>query len=192
MKYLYLCILCLILPTISHADCFTAQIRAGYFYPASEVFREIYNDGGAEFELEGAVHITQNIDAWLNFNYFQRNGHSIGLGNRTSIELYPLSTGFKYNYCLMDNLSIYGGLGISCTWVNIHDHSSFVQQHTSKTQVGAVIKSGLQYWLDESIFLDGYVDYYYSHFSGIHHSGVQPTSRNLGGLRIGLGAGKSF
>lgn len=182
----------LLCPLWLSSECFKMEFRAGYFVPSSSVMRDIYHHGGPEAEWEGAAHLNDDVDVWLNFNYFERNGHSLGLGDKTSIRLFPLSIGIKHNFCLTDQITFYLGIGASYTWLRTHDHSDFVQRHTRRQGWGGVGKSGFIYNLADNLFLDLFFDYYYTSISGVHHSGVEATSRDVGGLRTGLGLGINF
>lgn len=181
-----------IYPLFVLADNFTTEIRTGYFYPISPAFRDIYRNGGVEFELEETFRVYKDLNLWFNFNYFQREGHSLGFNDKTSIHMYPLSLGIKYNFSLMHNLYFYLGIGASYTCLTIHDHSSFVKEHTFKQGFGGVGKSGFLYYFKRRFFIDLFADYYYTQVSGIHRARVQGTSRNVGGLRTGLGFGVSY
>ncbi|MBY0529636.1 MAG: hypothetical protein K2P51_05535 [Rhabdochlamydiaceae bacterium] len=180
------------LPLLLWGEKFTTELRGGYFYPFSHVMREIYKSGGPEIEVEQTANVYENLNLWLNFNYFQRSGHSLGLKHPTSIHLYPLSLGVKYNISLMNNLDLYLGLGGSYTWANIHDNSSFVKQHIHRQGFGGVGKFGFLYFFGKRFFIDLYADYYYTKICGVHHSHNQSTSQNVGGLRTGLGWGASY
>lgn len=193
MKLFKLCAFILFtLPVFLQADGMSTEIRAGYFYPASKTFRDIYHQGGAEFEIEQTFAVDCNIDFWANFGYFRRNGHSLGLDDKTSILIYPLSLGFDYNFPICEDFFFYLGAGASYTWVKIHDHSPFVKRHSFRKQFGGVAKSGFVYFFRDCLFLDVYADYYYTRVDGVHRHGVKGTGRDIGGLRTGAGLGISY
>ncbi len=176
----------LLFPSLVWAERFSTELRVGYFYPTSHEVREIYRNGGVEFEAEAAVRLVCDLNLWANFNYFQRHGHSRGAHDDTSIRIYPLSAGLKYNFPLFCNFYFYLGAGASYTWAKIHDHAPNLQSHFSKQGWGGVGKAGFLYCFCSCIFLDVFADYYYTKIS---HGSCKV---NIGGLRTGAGLGVRF
>jgi hypothetical protein len=170
------------LPFILWGEC-TSQIRVGYFYPTSHLMRKIYRDGGVEYEAEGSVRLCDRFSFWTNISTFRRDGHSLGLHDRTTVHLYPFSLGLKYTLPITCQLSAYAGIGPSYSWMKIHDRSSFVRRHTRKYAWGGVAKAGLLYYFCDCYFLDLFADYYYTR---VHKQGG---SVDIGGLRTGAGLG---
>jgi OmpW family len=169
-----------------HACDWIAEVRAGYFYPNASKFRKIYRDGGAEGELEiSGVYFDWR--AWANVGYFQKNGHSIGLHDKTTIRMVPISFGFKYEFLLCGCVHPYVGAGITYTVFNSKNDSYYVKEHVKKGGFGAVVKSGAYFDVSDSLLLDFFVDYYYQK---IHF--YQSSNTDVGGLRMGLGLGYRF
>lgn len=164
------------------------QMRAGYFYPASPVMRGIYHHGGAELEVEAGLYVYRNLNAWVNFNYFHRHGRSFGLCSNTTLNMYPLSFGLKYDIPVTDWCALYLGAGASCSFIGMHEKSPFAfhRSRQSNTRWGAVGKSGLLFQLTDHLFMDVFADGYYTraHLIGNIH--------NVGGLRTGVGLGVNF
>lgn len=183
MKTLYLLFL---FPMLLWGDHFTTELRIGNFYPTSDLLRKIYGKKGVEFEVEGCVQLHNKLSFWMNFNSFCKHGHSLGLEDKTTLHIYPLSTGLKYTFCFNECLAFYLGVGGSYSWINIHDRSSLVKEHIHKYGWGGVGKSGLIYFFTDRCFLDLFADYYSTKVCGEDHS------VNVGGLRLGLGAGISY
>jgi hypothetical protein len=188
----FFCMVFFFSPLFLWSDRFTTELRGGYFLPASQVMREIYKNGGPEVEVEQIIRLDRSLNLWLNFNYFQREGHSVGLKDKTTIHLYPFSLGIKYNFHLLESFDLYFGLGGSTTSVRIHDHSAFVKKHIHERAFGGVGKFGFLYFIGKMVCIDLFADYYYTRISGVHRSGVQGTSRQVGGLRTGLGLGVRY
>jgi outer membrane protein W len=177
-----------LIPSLAWAERLSTELRVGYFYPASHDVRKIYKNGGVEFEAEAAARLFCDLNLWVNFNYFQRHGHAMGFPQHTSIRIYPLSAGLKYNFPIFCNFYFYLGAGASYTWVRIHDRpvSSELHTHFSKQNWGGVGKAGFLYCFCNCLFLDIFADYYYTKIS---HG---PHSLNIGGLRTGGGLGVRF
>lgn len=176
----------LLAPCILLGDCFTAEVRAGYFYPASKLMRKIYQNGGPEFEVEASAQVFNDFSLWVNYNSFRRNGHSIGLRERTNLRLYPISFGLKFTQPLTECLAAYIGAGASYSTLKIDDKSDFIDRPLHRYSWGGVGKAGLLFFLTENIYLDVYADYYYTKVS------FAGKSLNIGGLRSGIGAGVSY
>lgn len=189
MKRISRWIIILLAPAFLWGVCGSTEVRIGYFYPVSETMRNLYHNGGVEFEIEQRV-MFKTWNVWTNFNYFQESGYSKGLHDKTSVHIYPLSLGVQYQHHLYANIDWYLGIGGSYTWINLHDHSQYVKQHGHKHGGGVVGKSGLMWYIRKGVFLDLFADYYYTKVSGEHSSLlVYPTSQDIGGLRTGLGIG---
>lgn len=156
---------------------YSAEIRAGYFYPTSSAMKEWCKNGGAEYEVELAAPLTGDIDVWLNVNFFQKKKD-----RDTTIRLYPLSLGIKHGFSICDVVIFYVGIGVSYTHLAVEHHSRQIW--------GGVGKAGFIYDLTDRLFVDLYVDYYSSTVSNFSHQHSQ--SLELGGLRTGLGFGTRF
>lgn len=167
------------------------EFRIGYFRPSETKFRKIYQEWSAQcqFEVSTPVYTPMPIYGWFNVGYDYTRGLSLGLKNRTSIRLVPMTLGLKYYWCLMPRLSVYLGAGGGGTYVQIHDDNPDVVRHTNKMAWGVALKSGLNYKIGRSAFADFFVDYTYMHLA-VH--GKNRNNANLGGLIIGFGAGIQF
>jgi opacity protein-like surface antigen len=190
MKYLW-SFFCFF-PLFIYPETFAFEARGGYFLPAAKAIRDVYKSGGMEPEIEASARIYKDLRAWTNFNAFLRTGHSEGLNSFTSIQIYPLSLGLKYNIKLFNSFNMYLGVGPNFTWVKIHDHSPYVKEYVYKTAWGVVGKSGFIYQFVRNAFFDLFADYSYSKIGAVSKEGVESDSLNVGGLRAGLGLGISF
>lgn len=179
-------------PLIVSAERGSLEIRAGYFLPQDKLMRKVYNNGGMEAEIEGAYRIVKELRTWVNISAFYKKGFSEGLDTPTSIQVYPLSIGFKYSFNLFKSAFLYLGVGPSNSWVIICDHSSYVKQRIVKNGWGITTKSGLSYYFSKHVLLDVFADYSYTKISPISYQGVQSQSLNIGGLRTGMALGVYF
>ncbi len=170
-----------------YASDWIAELRAGYFYPTSQTFRDIYKSGGVEGEFEIAAIFKQNWIAFGNVSYFPKTGSSIGFNDKTTISMVPLSLGFKYQFLVCNPIQPYLGGGVTYTFLDIKNYSDYVKKHVHKSGFGFVIKSGAYVNLSERFLLDLFLDYYYQqvNFYTNHHADV-------GGLRMGAGLGCRF
>ena len=187
MKYYLLNVLLFLLPALASAedDMFSAQFRVGYFRSTDENVKDVYGKGGLDLEAELGAEFRDNFIGWLNFNYFRKRGDSIGLGDRNTMQLYPLSAGIKFLMTVDPCIDFYIGVGASYTWISLHDDSPLVGQQTRKQGWGAVGKAGMLYYLNNCWFLDLFADYYYTRIS-------KDPYVNVGGARLGVGLGVGF
>lgn len=162
------------------------ELRGGYFYPISDKFRKIYKSGGPEVEVEVSRGFCGNWMGWGNVNYFQRDGRSIGLSEKTRIRMVPLSLGLKYQFLPCAFISPYLGIGATYTFIDVKNHSNFVKKHVNRGGFGFVVKSGSYFYLSECFLLDLFIDYYYQKRE------LYRNNADLSGLRMGLGLGYRF
>ena len=194
----------LVLPLhLSAFDCFdwnsgwNFQVRGAYFYPSSDLFRKVFPVGGAEFQIEldkdlGFNFLGCGFEAWANFDWFSKNGHTDPLGDRTHIRLLPLNIGIKYIHDLTPCLHFYGGFGVCYTWLRIENDSILLPRVIEKQNWGGVSKGGVQYDITCNTFIDLFMDYFYQPFSFPDFNTADGTSRNLGGYKVGAGLGVRF
>lgn len=170
-----------------HSSEWVAELRGGYFYPTSKLFREIYKSGGPEGEIEISKNLRDEWMGWGNVNYFQKDGRSLGLRDKTAIHMIPISLGVKYQFLFCNVFSPYLGAGLTYTIINVKNDSEYVKKHVTKGGIGFVIKSGIYIDLSESFLLDLFADYYYQeiHFYKNHNTDV-------GGFKVGMGLGYRF
>lgn len=179
---------------ILQATEWTTELRAGYFYPTSNLLRKIYHYGGVEGEIESTGAIDEDWQGWGNVGYFARKGRSLGLGDKTRVSIVPISAGVKYLLWPCECIRPYVGAGIAYTYLNTWDDSDFVRRHVKKGTIGFVIKSGAYVDLSCNFFLDCFLDYYYQrmNFHSDPDAGVQRHSVDVGGFKAGVGLGYAF
>ncbi len=157
-------------------------LRTAYWYPSSNLFREIYNGARFDAEIEVIKQLCGNFYVFKNTTFFEKDGHSIGLDERTNIKLYPSSAGLMYVQPINCDLSVYAGLGPNWTWMSLWDDVPFGNQKKHKSCWGCTAKMGVYYEWDGFVFLDAFMDYLYIPMNLANVS-------NIGGFRFGLGIG---
>lgn len=169
--------------------------RVAYFYPVSKKVRDIYDNGWADYQVEISKEFYPCIQGWIGVSGFSKQGHSIGFGNRTRLQLIPLSFGLKYVYPLMCNLEGYAGLGACYSFLKIRDHSNYVIQHISKNDWGGIAQLGVNYYVYNCFFVNVFVDYYFQKFNFHHVDYSYYTERhnlNISAWKFGGGVGYRF
>jgi hypothetical protein len=168
------------------------QGRFGYFYFASSTARTIYDQGTADIEVEGDIALKHSWRFWMNVNYVWKQGHSEEVRDSTHLRMGTFSCGAKFLWPpLSDTAQCYVGLGLSEAYLNLNDDTNELPRHTNRWGVGLVAKSGLLFHINRRLFLDLFFDYYYQPMRTRGGSDV-PHYVNLGGLRMGIGAGAKF
>jgi hypothetical protein len=162
------------------------EFRVAAFFHSSKLFRHIYGNSSACYQVEANVKIAEGFSFWTNVDWFSKHGHSIGLRNGTRVNIVNVGVGVKYFFKNCSCVLPYVGLGMCVGSIWVRNHSQFVDD-ASKAVVGGVAKAGLYYPLNKYVFLDAFVDYNYQpvHFSR-HHC------VDIGGVKTGLGIGTHF
>jgi hypothetical protein len=71
-----------------------AEVRAGYFSPASGDFRDVY-EGGLAFGADVTVPLWKALGLWGGVDYFGRKGKLTYTGEETTIRILPVFLGLK-------------------------------------------------------------------------------------------------
>ncbi len=173
---------------------YTLEFRIGGYYPSNSRIHKVYGDG-VDYEIEwtrlGALNwtdikILQCLDFWVNASYVSLHGHYGDYRQKTRLQMYPISFGFKHEFHLTENFSFYAGFGGSYTFLKLGGRALFENGHSQNKGWGVVGKSGLLYKLWNGIFLDYFLDYSYTGISG------GGSTVDFGGMRTGLGVGFGF
>lgn len=172
-------IMCLMFCPLFARD-ISVELRSALFIPSSERFRAIYGNFGRCQELQ-----ISNQNVWINFDWFSKNGKSIGLGDPTHIRIANVSLGWKFSRPLSKELITYFGLGESLGAIRLKNQSQCDNEDLTKAAFGIVAKSGIYFFFNRSLFMDAFVDYL---FQPVRFE----TRVNVGGLKIGIGLGVRF
>ncbi|CAN5148639.1 hypothetical protein BH09DEP1_BH09DEP1_6550 [soil metagenome] len=183
MKHSYIIIL--FFPLNFFAETVSVQFRAGHFRPSSHLFRNIYHQGGIEYEGELNYEYMPGNSLWLNGSSFERNGRTED-DQETKIHLRPLSGGIKQFIPFSKSITLYLGAGSCCTFMHVKGKSLFLDERDHKHAWGFVGKGGVMVLVSQNIFVDLFADYYYTEIT------FDDAKRNLGGLRAGVGIGLVF
>jgi hypothetical protein len=177
----------------------TIEARFSYFWPESQTFRNIYHNGGIDYQLTGTVPVYQGdlfslrgLNFWWAADYFQREGESIGLGTKTTIQMEPLTAGLKWIYP-KTSIRPYFGAGFKYYFVQLRNSSSYV---TNQAYFGAgfVAETGLQMFLAKYFMMDVFLAYSFKQFGSriVSKTNVTSTWFDVGGLNVGGGMGVKF
>lgn len=160
---------------------FYIKIKAGYFSPSEEFFKDIYG-GGITYGGEIGLSVWRNLVLWIGGDYFYKKGKLTYTGEDTELTLVPLGGGLKYIVEAGGNLSFYGGAGL------------FYCKTEEKNPIDEVSEGGLGYIgkiggyvnVFEGMFIDLYLDYSYCKMKPADYE------INIGGVEGGIGIGYEF
>ncbi len=182
----------------------SVEFKAAYFRPSNDFVKEIYSNGWVDYGFEFSKMITtdNNLAIWGGVNWYRTKGHAACCGDiivsksKTSISVVPFSLGLKYFMPVPQvyNANLYLGAGISTAFVRIKDDSEFVKAKLSKNGAfGWVLKSGIQYFFRNNVFIDVFADYVFQEVNFKRGNGnVANFSASLDGLKLGVGLGLNF
>ncbi len=180
MKILYPTLIFLLLcftPHLSEAR-LSIEVRSTAFFPLSSKFQRVYGDILPSTQLElNKTFFCKCCKIWFNVDEFYWSRQRKGCG-RTDINILTFSIGPKYVHSFCDCFELYAGIGLGVACGRIHNHHASKEYDTS---AGLIVKLGVDYFLNESFFLDIFCDYNY-----------QPSFRNhidIGGFKTGIGIG---
>jgi hypothetical protein len=183
-------------PCCDDSYCFTIEGRASAYFPFENKVRRIYSTTWGFYEGEVDIPLWWGFDGYFSAGYLENTGRSLGLHNKTRLQMVPLTWGLKYFLEVMPCLDVYLGAGVVYSILNIHDHSYYVHQHISKNAVGGTAKLGALYFFYGNWFIDASVDYFYQRFSFKRsHSEKHYVERHdldMSGIKLGAGIGLAF
>lgn len=180
------------------------EFRPSYFYPISSDFREIFQDGGVNYQLTGTcpVYWGQNawvrgIDVWAGVDYFSKDGRSVGLGDKTSVQIVPITLGLKYFFPSLGKtapVNFYAASGMKYYFVHTHNHSDYVKKTVNENGMGGVVEAGFITTIVDHLVLDLFASYSFKSFGApsISNSEVEATGMNISGVNVGAGIGYKF
>ena len=169
------------------ADCDPIHIdgRVAAFYPTSHLFREIYSDCLAAYEVEAGKAFWNNYEIWGDVSWLSAEGHTKTFHNKTRFRNTNFSLGGKYLWDLCDCTQLYFGLGINAAYVHVHNDSHHVKRNVHKNGVGGVVKLGIYAEPIDHLLFELFVDYLYQRIHFERHV-------EIGGFKFGGGIGLIF
>jgi hypothetical protein len=166
------------------------KLRAGGFIPSSGRFRYAYRAVGPNVEVESAIKFARDpFELWANVNSFwQRGAHRKEFSCKRVGNMVNISFGMKFSTRIQGCMEPYIGFGPSFGWLDIwFDNSRSCKNETfNRWALGAVVKSGVMFYITPTVFLDVYLDYIYQ---PVHWRDIDI---DVGGLRSGIGLGVAF
>jgi len=101
----------LLMPALLMADPWNLEGKAGVFIPQSKRVQHIFHSVMPFIELEGSYRWSPLWDTWGEVGCIFDQGHSIGCGNKTTIQVYPFSLGVRRFFPVTDYTEFFLGAG---------------------------------------------------------------------------------
>jgi len=157
------------------------EVKAAYFNPSEQAFKDIYG-GGRMFGGEVSVGIFEGFSLWLGGSYLTRDGVLTFTQEETKLEIMPLGGGIKYFFPMLKIAHLYAGVGVN------------YYAYKEENPIGNVIKGGIGYLgkigilikVFKGLMLDAFVNYSYCKMMPADYE------INIGGIEAGVGLGFRF
>lgn len=170
--------------------CNSFKIRGAAFYPQGSLTRRIYDNWWPEGSLEYNNIGDRCWSPFLNVAYTYKNGRSVGSagGDKTSINLIPMTVGINFWLRNFSCWRPYIGAGIGAAYVHMHDESPYVKRNINQWGFASLVQVGTEFDIVEWMFFDVFVGYRWNWFDFNRHR----SNAETGGLNIGGGIGLRF
>lgn len=154
------------------------EARAGYFFPSSADFREVYKDGPA-FGAEVTFSLGKSLGLWGGLDYFQKTGELTYTHEPTTLKILPLFLGLKLQ-AASGRVRPYAAAAAGYFLFK----ESNVLGTASGQEFGFLAQGGLLIRVTGRMSVDVSVRY-----TSCQHgvAGPEPLSVQLGGLQAGIG-----
>lgn len=200
MKRIFLFTLFL-LSQLSSIQAYDVEARVAYFYPTDNRMRNVYSKSGfVEYELEVSNPLNcffncfdECWDGFANVSFYQKNGRSSCLNNRSKVTNWAFNVGGKRFFSCFKCFRPYLGIGAGFAHVSFHDDSPYVKEHINSWGPSLLLKSGLIYDISCNFYLDLFADYGFNWFwPSVNNCCCTGRNIDTGGLKIGAGIGYKF
>lgn len=180
------------------------EFRTSYFRPSSSEIRDLFHDGRVNYQLTGTCPIyggpmllARGINLWGAVDYLSVNGRSLGLAEKTTLRMVPLTLGIKYfspSIGAQCPIHFYAAGGMKYYFVHSHNSSDAVQRSVNRHGMGGVLEAGLMTTLLQHYLFDLFMAYSFKSFRAPSTSNpaVEGRGLNVSGLNVGAGIGYKF
>lgn len=168
------------------------EAKFSYFYPQSSTIRDVYGDGGINYQFAFSYFVWKGLAVKASVDYFTKDGSSSD-GTSTSIRIIPISLGPMYAY-RTGIFSFYGGLGMRYFFAKIDNESIYVSNKSDGNGMGGYAEIGTLIRIASRVYVDVFADYGYKklNLSSTPYPNVTTSSLQVGGLNVGAGIGFKF
>ena len=155
------------------------EARAGYFFPSSADFREVYKNGLA-LGAEVAVPVSKVLGVWAGLDYFSRTGELTYTQEPTTLRVLTLFAGLKLQSASGKKVVPYAAAALGYF---LFKESSSIGTASGR-EFGLLAQAGVLIKLKARTSLDLSVRY-----TSCSHTVAdpEPMSVQLGGIQVGVG-----
>jgi|JI9StandDraft_1071089.scaffolds.fasta_scaffold54758_1 hypothetical protein len=176
---------------------FFIEAKAGYFWPFSSLFSDIYGGSGIYgLEFLMALPSCDNpfynaLHAWLGVDYFEKSGQTLGDPRfSTKLVMVPITFGVKwmpslaYSFNKECSLKIrpYLGIGMEVSYLSVKNHTPVSPTTFYNWGVGGILQAGALFDITKWFFIDIFSTFSY----------IRVDSVNISGGSLGAGLGVSW
>ena len=159
---------------------FMIELRAHYFSPSEQIFRDIYG-GGVMYGGEVSIEFWKNLQFWLGGNYYSGDGELTFTKEETSLQIIPIGGGLRYKLPV-EIFSFHVGVGIN---YNLYKESNILGE-VNEGGIGYVGKIGVMIKVVKGLIFDMFGEYSYCKMTPADFT------INIGGIAAGIGLGYIF
>ena len=169
--------------TSARAEGASLTFQAGYFFPSSSVFKDVYKNG-AVFGADLAVRLAGGLHLWAGAEYFAKNGFLTVTEEETKVRIIPVFAGLRYHF---GRSGVRPYLGAAAAYFLFHEENPLGT--ISKNGLGFLGQFGLLFKLAGPLRLDVHANY---RVCTLRADGEDPVEAQLGGLAAGGGLSFRF
>jgi hypothetical protein len=161
----------------------SVTLRAGSFFPADKLFREIYS-GGPSFGVDVAFPLTGPLHLWAGAELFSKTGLIPVSEEATKVRIVPLYVGLRAQF---GNKGFRPYVGAAAAYSIFYEKNPLGA--ANEGGLGFLSQAGLQARLAGAFWLDLFAGY---RACTVRSGGDDPLAAKLGGFSAGLGLAYRF
>jgi len=159
---------------------FMIELRAQYFNPSEQIFRDIYGSG-LMYGGEASIEFWKNLQFWVGGNYYSGDGELTFTKEETSLQIIPIGGGIRYRLPV-GIFNFHVGIGINY----FQYKESNILGEVNEGGIGYVGKIGVMIKVVKGLMIDLGVEYSYCKMT------PADSTINIGGIAPGIGLGYVF
>ncbi len=169
------------------------EMKAGYFFFASQKLRDVYGSGGFEIQASGSYPIKRELHIYGSVGFLEAWGNSTHFDQGTTLWEIPVDVGLKPILRITSYADWYIAVGPRYFYVHQSNHSSFVDQTVSKNGIGLFANTGFHFFPIDHLLVDLFGEYSYQPVDiSSSKSGAHGRDTQVGGFYFGAGLGYLF
>lgn len=171
----------------------TLDAKVGYFSFSDGKMSKIFDRGGLDVQLSGALPVWRWLQVYGSVEYWERSGKSLNGNQSTNIWSLPLSLGLKPVIPINRNLQYFFSVGPRFFFVNVHNKTSYFDRKMNENGLGGFVNMGLNFISHSHLLASVFGEYSYGQIqfhprtTNSHGASVQ-----VGGYTFGVSLGYAF